>query len=659
MATKPSRGAARVERRDRPDLRHRRPGLRGASSARAAGLERTSARCRRHRRRGRRACAGRRRAESRRPPRALCPRSAPRGSGSRRDLAREHGRHGQRARGRSRRGCRAPRARRLDGRGLRARRPTCRRPRSEPLAPLSPYAASKAAAEVACDAGAPRGPRRRRRAGVPARRPRPGRALRGRLLGGADRPAGRGGGGTVLVGDLSASATSSTCGTSAARTSSCSTPQSPAARTTSPSAARSSMRDVLELLVGLARRADRGASATRRAAGRPTCARLRRRLAPAGGDRLGAYDLARADAGGHARRGAPSRSREDGERMSEQAGADHRHHRPGRLLPRRAAAREGLRGVRHGAPRLDRELRAHRPPRRTGSRSSRPTCSTSPRSSRHSRRPQPDEVYNLAAQSFVPTSWKQPVLTAEFTAVGVTRLLEAIRARRPRASASTRRPRRRCSARCARCRRARRRRSTRARRTAWRRSTGTSSPSTTASRTASSPSRGSSSTTSRPRRGLEFVTRKISDGVARIKLGLADELRLGNLDAERDWGFAGDYVEAMWLMLQADEPDDYVIATGEAHSVREFADDRLRARRPRPGRPRRRRPGSSSARPRSTTSSAMLRRRATKLGWEPRRQLRGARRADGRRRPGAADRRAKPARARLTVPLPPRCAFPS
>jgi GDPmannose 4,6-dehydratase len=75
-----------------------------------------------------------------------------------------------------------------------------------------------------------------------------------------------------------------------------------------------------------------------------------------------------------------------------------------------------------------------------------------------------------------------------------------------------------------------------------------------------------------PRRGLEFVTRKISDGVARIKLGLADELRLGNLDAERDWGYAGDYVEAMWLMLQQDEPDDFVVATGEPHSVREFAE---------------------------------------------------------------------------------------
>jgi len=75
-----------------------------------------------------------------------------------------------------------------------------------------------------------------------------------------------------------------------------------------------------------------------------------------------------------------------------------------------------------------------------------------------------------------------------------------------------------------------------------------------------------------PRRGLEFVTRKISDGVARIKLGLADELRLGNLDAERDWGYAGDYVEAMWMMLQRDEPEDYLVATGETHSVREFAE---------------------------------------------------------------------------------------
>ena len=86
-----------------------------------------------------------------------------------------------------------------------------------------------------------------------------------------------------------------------------------------------------------------------------------------------------------------------------------------------------------------------------------------------------------------------------------------------------------------------------------------------------------------PRRGLEFVTRKITDGVARIKLGLADELRLGNLDAQRDWGFAGDYVEAMWLMLQQDEPDDYVIATGETHSVREFVEIAFAHAGPRPG----------------------------------------------------------------------------
>ena len=84
-----------------------------------------------------------------------------------------------------------------------------------------------------------------------------------------------------------------------------------------------------------------------------------------------------------------------------------------------------------------------------------------------------------------------------------------------------------------------------------------------------------------PRRGLEFVTRKVTDGVARIKLGLADTLRLGNLDAQRDWGFAGDYVRAMWLMLQQDEPDDYVIATGVSHSVRELVEHGVRPRRPR------------------------------------------------------------------------------
>ena len=102
-----------------------------------------------------------------------------------------------------------------------------------------------------------------------------------------------------------------------------------------------------------------------------------------------------------------------------------------------------------------------------------------------------------------------------------------------------------------------------------------------------------------PRRGLEFVTRKVTDGVARIKLGLADELRLGNLDAQRDWGFAGDYVRAMWLMLQQDQPDDYVVATGETHSVQRARRARVRPRRPRLAEAREARPAASCARPRS------------------------------------------------------------
>jgi GDPmannose 4,6-dehydratase len=184
---------------------------------------------------------------------------------------------------------------------------------------------------------------------------------------------------------------------------------------------------------------------------------------------------------------------------------------------------------------------------------------------------QPTEVYNLGAQSFVPTSWKQPVLTAEFTAVGVTRLLEAVRRVDPgirfyQASSSEMF--------------GRVREVPQNERTPfyprspygvakvyghfitvnYRESYGLFAVS------------GILFNHESPRRGLEFVTRKISDGVARIKLGLADELRLGNLDAKRDWGFAGDYVEAMWLMLQESEPEDYVIATGEEHAVQEFAD---------------------------------------------------------------------------------------
>ncbi|HTP07615.1 MAG TPA: GDP-mannose 4,6-dehydratase [Anaerolineae bacterium] len=181
------------------------------------------------------------------------------------------------------------------------------------------------------------------------------------------------------------------------------------------------------------------------------------------------------------------------------------------------------------------------------------------------------EVYNLAAQSFVPTSWKQPVLTGEFTALGVTRMLEAIRTVDPairfyQASSSEmfgkvqqvpqteKTP-------------------------FWPRSPYgvakvyghwiTVNYRESYNLFACS---GILFNHESPRRGFEFVTRKISHGVARIKLGHAKELRLGNLDSQRDWGFAGDYVRAMWLMLQQEQPDDYVVAMGETHSVREFCE---------------------------------------------------------------------------------------
>jgi GDPmannose 4,6-dehydratase len=181
----------------------------------------------------------------------------------------------------------------------------------------------------------------------------------------------------------------------------------------------------------------------------------------------------------------------------------------------------------------------------------------------------PQEIYNLAAQSFVPASWSQPVLTGEFTALGVTRVLEAIRQVNPairfyQASSSE--------------------------------MFGNAVESPQTETTAFYPRSpygvakvyghwitvnyresyglyacsGICFNHESPRRGKEFVTRKISDGVARIKLGLAKELRLGNLDAHRDWGFAGDFVRAMWMMLQQPHPDDYVIATGRTHSVRDF-----------------------------------------------------------------------------------------
>src|SRR5512139_874962 len=184
---------------------------------------------------------------------------------------------------------------------------------------------------------------------------------------------------------------------------------------------------------------------------------------------------------------------------------------------------------------------------------------------------EPTEVYNLAAQSFVPTSWNQPALTGDITALGVTRMLEAIRFVNPKirfyqASSSEmfgkvlEVPQR------------------------------ETTPFYPRSPYGVAKVYGHWSTVNyresfglfavsgilfnheSPRRGLEFVTRKISDGVARIKLGLAKQLRLGNLDARRDWGFAGDYVEAMWMMLQQDQADDFVIGSGETHSVREFCE---------------------------------------------------------------------------------------
>jgi GDPmannose 4,6-dehydratase len=184
---------------------------------------------------------------------------------------------------------------------------------------------------------------------------------------------------------------------------------------------------------------------------------------------------------------------------------------------------------------------------------------------------QPSEIYNLAAQSFVPTSWKQPVLTAEFTATGVTRMLEALR----RVDPSIRFYQASSSEMFGKVREVPQNETTPFYPRSpygvakvyghfitvnYRESYGLFAVS------------GILFNHEGPRRGLEFVTRKISDGVARIKLGLADELRLGNLDAKRDWGYAGDYVEAMWMMLQASEPEDYVVATGEGHSVREFAE---------------------------------------------------------------------------------------
>jgi GDPmannose 4,6-dehydratase len=181
----------------------------------------------------------------------------------------------------------------------------------------------------------------------------------------------------------------------------------------------------------------------------------------------------------------------------------------------------------------------------------------------------PTEIYNLAAQSFVPTSWNQPVLTGEFTGLGVTRILEAIRQADPKVrfyQASS-------SEMFGKVRQVPQTEMTPFHPRSpygvakayghfltvnYRESYGMYAVS------------GILFNHESPRRGLEFVTRKVTDGAARIKLGLATELPMGNLDAERDWGYAGDYVRAMWLMLQQPEASDYVIATGVAHSVRDL-----------------------------------------------------------------------------------------
>jgi GDPmannose 4,6-dehydratase len=184
---------------------------------------------------------------------------------------------------------------------------------------------------------------------------------------------------------------------------------------------------------------------------------------------------------------------------------------------------------------------------------------------------QPDEVYNLAAQSFVPTSFSQPVLTGEFTALGVTRLLEAIRHVKP----DTRFYQASSSEMFGKVVEVPQRETTPFHPRSpygvakvyghwitvnYRESYGMFACS------------GILFNHESPRRGLEFVTHKVTHAAARIKLGLQHELRLGNLEARRDWGYAGDYVRGMWLMLQQDQPDDYVLATGETHSVRELCE---------------------------------------------------------------------------------------
>lgn len=185
---------------------------------------------------------------------------------------------------------------------------------------------------------------------------------------------------------------------------------------------------------------------------------------------------------------------------------------------------------------------------------------------------QPDEVYNLAAQSFVPTSWNQPVLTGEFTAIGVTKVLEAIH---HYGKKSTKFYQASSSEMFGKVQEVPQNEETRFYPRSPYGVAKTYGHYITVNYRESYDMFAVSGILfnhESPRRGLEFVTSKIADGAAKIKLGLANEVRLGNLDAKRDWGFAGDYVKAMWLMLQQDKPDDFVIGTGESHSVREFCE---------------------------------------------------------------------------------------
>ncbi len=189
---------------------------------------------------------------------------------------------------------------------------------------------------------------------------------------------------------------------------------------------------------------------------------------------------------------------------------------------------------------------------------------------------QPDEVYNLAAQSFVPTSWSQPVFTGDVDALGVTRILEAIHLAKPdakfyQASSSEmfgnpkELPQRETTPFYPRSPYGVAKTYGHWITVNYRESFGTFACS------------GILFNHESPRRGLEFVTRKISNAAARIRLGQADTLRLGNLEAKRDWGFAGDYVESMWLMLQQPQPDDYVVGTGKSHTIRELVETAFRA----------------------------------------------------------------------------------